>query len=160
MPQGECPHIVSAAHALGFEFSHNEVVPALQAPQLPHAIGNGTTTRSPTFRLETPRPSSTTSPMNSWPSTSPFSMLGTKPLYKCRSEPQIAVLVTRMMASRGLKIWGSGTSWTSTFLLPIQQLAFTTLHPFQARLCARERRPAARHADRDECWRPSARRRP
>src|SRR5918911_1749016 len=41
-----------------------------------------------------------------------------------RSEPQIAVEVTRTMASRRLRIWASGTSRTSTRLMPIQQFAF------------------------------------
>src|SRR4051812_28272325 len=36
----------------------------------------------------------------------------------------MAVLVMRTIASRGLKIFGSGTSWTSTRFFPIQQLAF------------------------------------
>jgi hypothetical protein len=66
--------------ALGFEFSHSEVAPAWHAPQLPQAIGNGTTTRSPTLRLLTPRPTSTTSPMNSWPRMSPGSISGRNPL--------------------------------------------------------------------------------
>ena len=37
-------------------------------------------------------------------------MVGMKPSYRCRSEPQIAVLVIRMIASRGLRIFGSGTA--------------------------------------------------
>src|SRR5438045_3906842 len=45
--------------------------------KLPHEIGNGTTTRSPTSRFVTPLPFSTTSPMNSCPSTSPFFIVGT-----------------------------------------------------------------------------------
>jgi hypothetical protein len=44
--------------------------------QFPHAIGNGTTTRSPTLMFETSRPVSTTSPMNSWPRMSPFFIVG------------------------------------------------------------------------------------
>src|SRR3954454_11933898 len=41
-------------------------------------MGNGTTTRSPTWSFEasTPRPTSTTSPMNSWPMMSPSCMVG------------------------------------------------------------------------------------
>ena len=45
--------------------------PARQKKQPPHAIGNGTTTRSPRRRFVTPAPTSTTSPMNSWPRMSP-----------------------------------------------------------------------------------------
>jgi hypothetical protein len=48
----------------------------VERSQVPQAMGNGTTTRSPTLRLPTPRPVSTTSPMNSWPRMSPFSIVG------------------------------------------------------------------------------------
>src|ERR1700712_1399664 len=109
--------------ALGFEFSHREYSPAVQALQAPQAMGKGTTTRSPTRRFPTPLPSSTTSPMNSWPSTSPFSIVGMNPSYRCRSDPQIAVEVIRTIASRSLRIVGSGTSRTSTLVRPIQQFA-------------------------------------
>src|SRR4051794_20604869 len=44
----------------------------------------------------------------------------------CRSDPQMAVDVTLMMASRWLRITGSGTSRTSMFRMPIQQFAFIT----------------------------------
>lgn len=71
---------VSATFAFGLEFSHSEVRPRSQAPQLPQAMGNGTTTRSPTRNLVTAGPVSTTSPMNSCPRTSPFRMVGMKPL--------------------------------------------------------------------------------
>src|SRR3954464_8164011 len=53
IPQGEWPHIFSAIQALGFEFSHSEVVPCWHEKQCPQAIGNGTTTRSPTRSLRT-----------------------------------------------------------------------------------------------------------
>src|SRR3954465_6811901 len=124
MPAGECPSSFSAIQALGLEFSHRENIPASQAAQAPQAIGNGTTTRSPTVRLRTPLPTSTTSPMNSCPSTSPCSIVGTNPLYKWRSDPQIAVEVILTIASCELRILGSGSSTTSTFRLPIQQFAF------------------------------------
>jgi len=80
MPAGECPHSFSAIQALGFEFSHSEYAWAWHAEQLPHAIGKGTTTRSPGRKFLTPLPTSTTSPMNSCPRISLFSMDGTKPL--------------------------------------------------------------------------------
>ena len=48
--------------------------------QFPHAIGNGTTTRSPGLRFFTAGPTSTTSPMNSCPRMSPLSIVGIKPL--------------------------------------------------------------------------------
>jgi hypothetical protein len=43
----------------------------VEKKQLPQAIVNGTITRSPAFKLVTPLPASTTSPMNSWPRMSP-----------------------------------------------------------------------------------------
>ena len=63
--------------ALGLEFSQTEYIPFWQAEQTPQAIGKGTTTRSPTLRLLTWGPTSTTSPMNSWPRMSPGIMAGT-----------------------------------------------------------------------------------
>ena len=79
IPHGECPHIFSAIQAFGFEFSHSENMPSRQKKQFPQEIGNGTTTRSPTFKFFTSGPTSTTSPMNSCPTMSPFCMLGIKP---------------------------------------------------------------------------------
>ena len=70
---------------------------------------NGTTTRSPTFSLWLDEPVSTTSPMNSCPSTSPLSMLGIWPSIKCKSEPHIAQALTFRITSRASSIFGSGT---------------------------------------------------
>jgi hypothetical protein len=67
MPAGECPHSFFAIQALGFVFSHSEVRSSTHMAQAPHAIGNGTTTRSPMERFLTAGPMSTISPMNSWP---------------------------------------------------------------------------------------------
>ena len=67
-------------YAFGFELSQSEVRPSRQYRQRPQAMANGTTTRSPGFRVVTPAPTSTTSPMNSWPSTSPDCMVGMTPL--------------------------------------------------------------------------------
>ena len=58
------------------EFSQTEKSLSLQKKHLPQEIGNGTTTRSPTLSRCTLLPTSTTSPMNSWPRMSPFSMVG------------------------------------------------------------------------------------
>src|SRR5690242_4681192 len=100
IPAGECPHNFSAIQAFGLEFSHTEKSSRWHEKQLPHAIGNGTTTRSPFCRFVTPPPTSTTSPINSCPRMSPLSIVGTKPLYRCKSEPQIAVDVIFTIASR------------------------------------------------------------
>src|SRR4029453_11536053 len=61
--------------------------------------------------------------MNSCPRMSPLRMVGMNPWNRCRSDPQMAVEVMRTMASRALRILGSGTSRTSRSVLPIQQLA-------------------------------------
>src|SRR3979411_2464083 len=117
--------IFSAIQALGLELSQQDQSWSLHAKQPPQEIVKGTTTPSPTlsFSLLMPGPSSTTSPINSWPSMSPCSRVGTRPSYRCKSEPQMHVVVILITASRGLRIVGSGTSWTCIFSLPIQQTA-------------------------------------
>src|SRR4030088_3088728 len=99
---------MSAIHAFGLELSHSDVLPSLQLRQVPHEIVNGTSSRSPRLTFFTALPTSTISPMNSCPNTSPFITVGTKPEYMCKSEPQIAVEVTRTIASYGVRIVGSG----------------------------------------------------
>src|ERR1051326_2053056 len=113
-----------AIQAFGLEWSHSEYICFWQKKQFPHEIGNPTTTRSPERRFFTSGPTSTTSPMNSCPKISPFSIVGIKPLYRWRSEPQIAVEVIFTTASRRLIIFGSGTCVTCKSCLPYQQLAF------------------------------------
>src|SRR4051794_35844182 len=76
MPAGEWPMIFAAVAAFGFELSQQENNPFLQKKHSPQLIVNGTTTLSPTFKLLTAEPTSTTSPIGSWPSTSPFSIVG------------------------------------------------------------------------------------
>ena len=81
MPGGEWPHIFSAIQALGLEFSQSEYSSGSQHQQLPQAIGNGHD--HPVADLEVLHargPTSTTSPMNSWPRMSPDSIVGMKPL--------------------------------------------------------------------------------
>src|SRR5829696_2226340 len=129
MPAVGKPNIFSASRAFGFEFSHSEKSPFWHDQQPPQEIGNGTTTRSPTFRFVTPPPFSTTSPMNSWPMMSPRFIVGTYPSTRWRSEPQIAVDVTLTIASRSSRIFGSGTFSTSTVFGPIQHVAFISRPP-------------------------------
>src|SRR5262245_33891929 len=50
----------------------------------------------------------------------------------CKSEPQMAVDVILMIASRGLRIRGSGTVSTLTFSVPSQQTARTSTPPLPA----------------------------
>lgn len=65
-----------AISALGFEVSQSENSDFLQKKQEPHAMVKGMTTRSPGVRLVTALPTSTTTPMGSWPRMSPDSMVG------------------------------------------------------------------------------------
>src|SRR3954465_13626112 len=87
-------------------------------------IVKGTTTRSPCFSLPfTPDPTSTTSPIISWPMMSPGNIAGMKLWNRCRSEPQIAQLVTLTMASRSSSISGSVTVSQRISSLPCQTSA-------------------------------------
>src|SRR4051794_37899067 len=85
---------------------------------------NGTTTRSPTFSFLFSAPTSTTSPIVSWPRISPLFICGITPSKMCRSEPQIAQAVTLMIASRGCSILGSGTESQRISPLPCHASAF------------------------------------
>src|SRR3954464_4539734 len=103
-------------YGLGLVLSQQLHIPRLQKKQLPQPIGNGTTTRSPTFNLllSTSGPTSSTIPIGSCPRMSPGFMNGINPSTRCKSEPQIHVDVTRTIASRLLMILGSGTFSTLT----------------------------------------------
>src|SRR5262249_13546186 len=106
-----------------------------QKKQRPHAIVKGTITRSPRCRFFTSGPASTISPMNSWPRISPPFIVGMKPSSRWRSEPQIAVSVTLTIASRGLRILGSGTRATRTSSVPYQHRAFMNRCPVHSVQC-------------------------
>src|SRR5215212_7019338 len=127
MPAPARPHSFSAIQAFGFVFSQSEYISFWQAEQTPHAMGKGTTTRSPALSVLTWGPTSTTSPMNSWPRMSPGIMAGTYAWSRCKSEPQIAVEVIFTIASRALMIFGSGTSSTWTVFGPFQHVAFIVI---------------------------------
>src|SRR5207237_10218254 len=123
-PEPEYPYASSSIHAFGFELSHADHNSRSQKKHRPHAIVNGTTTRSPIFSFVISGPTATISPMNSWPRMSPRFNVGMNPSSRCRSEPQIAVSVTLTIASRGLRIFGSGTRAMRTSFVPYQQRAF------------------------------------
>jgi hypothetical protein len=76
MPHVACPQSFSAMTGLGLELSQRENWPFLQWKQSPQLMTEGTTTRSPGMRFFTLLPTSTTSPMNSWPRMSPLSTEG------------------------------------------------------------------------------------
>src|SRR3712207_4963610 len=73
MPAVAWPNICSPMYGLVFVLSQQLNSCRLQKKHSPHAIGNGTTTRSPTLTLlwSTSGPTSSTTPIGSWPSTSP-----------------------------------------------------------------------------------------
>lgn len=94
----------------------------------PQLMKEHTTTRSPTRCFVTADPVSTTSPRNSWPSTSPARIVGTYPPSRCRSEPHDVLSKTRTMMSCAFRIAGSSTFSTWSLFTPVQQRAFTA-HP-------------------------------
>src|SRR3954447_14843869 len=93
--------------------------------QCPQEMLNGITTRSPTLRSPACIPTSSTMPIASCPSTSPGVMNAPRTSYRCKSEPQMFVLVTLMIASVGSLMIGSGIVSTVTFRLPCQVTART-----------------------------------
>src|SRR5271165_1709114 len=98
--------------------SHWANSPRSHIQQCPQEMLNGITTRSPARRWVMSAPVASTIPIGSCPSTSPGLRNGPRTPYRCRSEPQIAVEVTRMTMSFGSWITGSGTSVTSTCSFP------------------------------------------
>ena len=123
-----------------------EKLPFRHCSHSPQVMVNGITTRSPTFR---PRalasgPTSTTSPMGSWPMTSPAHIVGTSPSKRCRSEPQMQVVVILTIASRGCSILGSGTVSQRMSFLPCQQIAFIAVLLVLRRSCVGRRSVAPR----------------
>jgi hypothetical protein len=75
-PAGECPISAAAISAFGLEVSQQEYSCFWQNQQSPQAMSNGTTMRSPFLNCVTAAPTSTTSPIGSWPRTSPDCMVG------------------------------------------------------------------------------------
>jgi hypothetical protein len=94
---------------LVFVLSQSEYSSWRQYQHAPQEMKEDTTTLSPTWWRVTPGPTSTTSPMNSWPMTSPFSMVGMYPPSRWRSDPQVVVRRTRTMTSCSFTMTGSGT---------------------------------------------------
>ncbi len=97
---------------------------------------NGTITRSPALRFCTEGPTSSTTPMNSWPKVCPTRVSGIMPWYRCRSDPQIAARVTRTIASLGCSMAGMSFSSTRTLYGPRYTIAFTTARPVAAHVGA------------------------
>jgi hypothetical protein len=77
MPALGKPSTLACMLAFGLVRSQQDQLPHLHCRHSPQQMVKGTTTRSPTLSLALSFPTSTTSPMVSWPSTSPFSMVGT-----------------------------------------------------------------------------------
>src|SRR3954447_7487622 len=119
----------SDSSGLGWVLSHSDHSSCSQYQHLPQPRKDGTTTRSPTFSLVVSGPTSTTSPMYSWPITSPSRMVGMYPPSRCRSEPQVVVRRTLRIASCGLTRVGSATVLTWRSLTPIQHSALMSAPP-------------------------------
>src|SRR2546430_14524911 len=94
---------------------------------------NGMTTRSPVRRLVIAGPTSSTMPIGSWPRMSPSVMKGPSTSYRCRSEPQMPLDVTRMTMSSGSWMAGSGTFSTRTSRRPCQVTAFIVAPSYRRR---------------------------
>jgi len=99
------------------------VEPAAQNHHEPQKTLNGTVTRSPTLRFCTDGPTWSMMPMNSWPKVVPTRVSGIIPWSRCRSEPQIAVSVTRTIASLGCSIRGMALPSTRTLYGPRYTIA-------------------------------------
>jgi hypothetical protein len=97
--------------------------------QVPSEDANGITTTSPFLNLVTCDPTSSTTPMASWPIDCPVSE-GSIDAYGHKSLPQIQARVTRMITSVGSTIAGSGTSWTRTS--PAAYMTVALMHSTQA----------------------------
>src|SRR4051794_20180507 len=87
--------------------------PSWQNAQVPSEKANGMTTTSPRLIVRTSAPTSSTTPIASWPIDCPASD-GSMEAYGHRSLPQMQALVTRTSASVGSAIVASGTSSTRT----------------------------------------------
>jgi hypothetical protein len=74
-------------------------------------------TKSPTLRVETSDPASSTTPMNSWPIDEPSGVVVIE-WYGCRSLPHTQAGETRTSASVDISISGSEASTTRTSPAP------------------------------------------
>ena len=74
--RGGMAHLLAAISAPRLVRSQSEYSVRWQYQHSPQEIVNGTTTRSPFFSFLTSLPTSTTTPIGSWPSTSPASIVG------------------------------------------------------------------------------------
>ena len=122
-PDGIC-FLLRIVPRPGLVVSHAAYSSSSQKKHSPQEMVKGTTTRSPTCSSVTSGPTSSTIPMNSWPRMSPSFMPGTLPRYRCRSDPQMAVAVTRNTMSSAAWMAGSGTVSTRTSCAPCQVSAF------------------------------------
>src|SRR3954466_3303361 len=106
------------AVALGLTLWQLLYRPRAQNQQLPQKMLKGTITRSPTCRCCTEEPTSSTTPMNSWPNVCPTRVSGISPWYRCRSEPQMAASCPFTIASFGCSIRGLSFSSTRSLYGP------------------------------------------
>src|SRR5918997_6858752 len=123
------------AVALGLTLWQLLYRPRAQNQQLPQKMLKGTITRSPTCRLSTDGPISSTTPMNSCPNVCPIRVSGMSPWKRCRSEPQIAASCTRTIASLGCSMRGLSFSSTRSLYGPRYVIA-RMVPPGQGRSCS------------------------
>src|SRR5437588_7801502 len=97
--------------------------------QVPSEYANGMTTRSPAFTFRTSAPTSSTTPMASWPILRPLP-LGSIVLYGHRSLPQMQARVTRRSASVRSIRRASGTLSIRTSPAPYMTVARMLEPPF------------------------------
>src|SRR3954452_6585877 len=100
--------------------------PSWQNAQVPSEKANGMTTTSPGLIVVTSAPTSSTTPIASWPIDCPVSE-GSIEAYGHRSLPQMQARVTRTTASVDSVMAASGTSWTQTSPAAYMTVAFMRL---------------------------------
>src|SRR4051794_10160188 len=96
--------------------------PSLQKSQVPSEIANGITTTWPHLMVQTSLPTASTTPIASCPMLWPVSLFGMS-LYGQRSLPQMHARTTRIIASLGSTIDGSGTFSRRTSPAPYMMVA-------------------------------------
>src|SRR5208282_6873321 len=107
--------------------------PLRQYSQVPSPWLNGTTTRAPFLKLRTSLPTSSTTPVNSWPMIAPGCAARPiqvqSPDHACQSERQMPLASTRTIALVGAHS-GSGTVFTTSgFLVASNTAAFIVGSP-------------------------------
>src|SRR5271167_3358371 len=117
---------------------HTLDCPLRQYSQVPSPWLNGTTTRAPFLKLRTSLPTSSTTPVNSCPSTAPGCadrpIQDQSPVHACQSERQMPLASTRIMALVGAHSGSGRVFTTSGFLVASNTAAFIVGSPQLCRI--------------------------